>query len=474
MHRPNPIILQRQPVFSLEQLGRIEDAALRILETVGIAVLDDTVLGRLQAGGFGVKDGNRIMIRRELVEEFLDAGRQRNGNEFSDRPREVAPESDEIQVSVSPYPQRVHDLETGRIVPFDTERLIEATRLLDVLELTAPPGCPTDVPPALQPIVQYWVAATNCRQHHPVDPKSHESLPYVMEMADVLGSPMQGLPIYVFTPLTLGSESLACVLKFKDRLSSVWVSDMASLGCATPVSVGDAYALCVAEVVGSAILLAEIIDLPIRWSTRLCPIDLRSMAMVLGSPEDFLLQFANSEVNAYFHGTAWSPAVSGIHTNAKLPDAQACAEKASLMTTGALLGARQFGSAGTLSLDEVFSAEQLLYDLEIRDHVQRLVRGLDGRCDPEECPREVAEGVRQKGFAGLESTLRNYRQTYWHPDLFNRELSAAWEAAGARPLRENAHARIRELLGKHDYELDPARRRELDKIVARAKAQLLG
>ncbi|MBC8458690.1 MAG: trimethylamine methyltransferase family protein [Deltaproteobacteria bacterium] len=149
---------------------------------------------------------------------------------------------------------------------------------------------------------------------------------------------------------------------------------------------------------------------------------LHSMAMVLGSPEDFLLQFANSEINAYFHGTRWYPGIGGIHTNAKFPGVQACAEKSSLMTTGALLGERGFGSAGTLSLDEVFSAEQLIYDLEIKDHVQRLVEGIDGDCDPERCLQDVIEGVQQKTFAGLETTLQNYRHVYWHPRLFNRQF----------------------------------------------------
>ena len=355
-----------------------------------------------------------------------------------------------------------------------TEKLIEATKLLDVLSLSGPPGCPTDVPPPLQPIVQYWVAVNYSRHGRgSVDPKSLETLPYIMEMAEVLGNPLRSLPVYVFTPLTLCSESLKCVLKFKDKLSSVGVSDMSSLGCTTPINIGDAFALCIAEVVGSAILLREIIDLPIHWSIRLCPIDLHSMAMVLGSPEDFLLQFANSEINAYFHGTRWYPGIGGIHTNAKLPGAQACAEKSSLMTTGALLGARGFGSAGTLSLDEVFSAEQLLYDLDIKDHVQRLVEGIDGDCDPKRCLQDVIEGAQQKTFAGLETTLQNYRHVYWHPRLFNRQFFSAWEGEGARTIRQRASAMIRELLSQYEYEPEGELKSELDKILAKAKAEFL-
>jgi trimethylamine:corrinoid methyltransferase-like protein len=305
-----------------------------------------------------------------------------------------------------------------------------------------------------------------------VDPKSAETMPYILDMAEALGHPLESLPIYIFTPLTLGSESLECALKFRNRLRSVSVSDMASLGCTTPIHPGDAFALCAAEVVGAALLLREIIDLPIHWGIRLCPIDLRGLAMSLGSPEDLLLQFANAEVNAFLHGTRWWPAAGGIHTGAKLPSAQSCAEKASLMTAGALLGARHFADAGTLSLDEVFSAEQLLYDLEIRDHVQRLVGGMAGDCDPERCLRDVSDGVEQKTFAGLETTARVHREMYWHPTLFHRQFFSAWQSEGCRSLREIARARLHDLLTQHEYELEGDVRRQVDRIVDRARAAL--
>jgi len=466
-----PLSVQRPPIFSIEQLENIEEAVLRILEKVGIAVLDEEIQKQLLSCGYQMED-NRILINRQLVSEFIDSERKRNGDKFSAGPLTIEPDSSQIRVSVSQYPQWVHDIKTDKIIPFTTERLIEATKLLDVLSLSGPPGCPADVSPPLQPIVQYWVAANYSKHRRgSVDPKSLETMPYIMAMAEVLGNPLRSLPVYVFTPLTLGSESLKCVLKFKDKLSSVGVSDMSSLGCTTPINIGDASALCVAEVVGAAILLREIIDLPIHWSVRLCPIDLHSMAMVLGSPEDFLLQFANSEINAYFHGTRWHPAIGGIHTNAKLPGAQACAEKSSLMTTGALLGARGFGSAGTLSLDEVFSAEQLLFDLDIKDHVQRLVKGIDGDCDPERCLKDVVEGIQQKTFAGLETTLHSYRHVYWQPKLFSRQFFSAWEGEGALTIRQQAHSMIRELLSQYEYELEGELKNELDKILAKAKAE---
>jgi|GEM_PF-430659 len=478
----HPVLVQRPALFSIGQLERMEEAAIRILEQVGIAVLDDTILKQLSSCGFPVK-GNRVFIERELVREFLESERERSSVGATHasplhRPRPIEVHSSQIELSVLGYAQNVHDIETDKIVPFTTDRLIDATKLVDVLSsrgvLWSPPGCPVDVPPPLQPVVQYWVAAVYSRHgRHPVDPKSAETVPYIMEMAEILGHPMRSLPVYVFSPLSLSGESFKCVLKFKEKLSSVSVSDMPSVGCTVPINIGDAFALSAAEVIGSAILVREITGLPVRWSFRPCPIDLRSMAMVLGSPEDFLLQLASSEVNAYFHGTSWYPAAASVHTNAKLPGAQACAEKASLMTAGALLGARWFGYAGTLSLDEVFSPEQCLYDVEIKDHVQRIVQGIDGHCDPERCLRDVREALKERGFVALDTTLEEYRSVYWFPKLFERQFLAAWQGEGSVTIRERAHEMIRELLDKHDYELESELRSELDRILARARAELL-
>ena len=468
-----PFGVRLSAFFDTYQLERIEEAMLRILAEVGIAILDEGILERLTSSGFQ-SNGNRILIGRKPVQEFLDAERTKNGSKFTEEPLPIEPSSHEIGVHIIEYAQWIHDIDSDRIVPLDTERFIGATKLLDVLSVPGHAGCPTDVPPALQPVVQYSVSATYSRHaRRRVDAKSLDAMRYIMEMGDVLGNPLQSLPIYIFSPLTLGSESLKCVMQFKDRLSSVHVSNMPSLGCTAPINVGDAFALSAAEVIGSTILLREIIDLPVGWGFGVFPIDLRTLAMVFGSPEYFLLQLATSEVSAYFHGTGWYPAAGNIHTNAKVPGAQSCTEKASLMTAGALLGARDFGSVGLLSLDEVFSAEQLIYDLEIKNHVQRLVQGIDGGCDPERCLNDVIEGIQQKSFVALDSTVNTYRQFYWHPELFDRQFFSAWEGEGAKTNRQKAHKMIRELLSQHEYELKSELRSELDKIVAQAKAELL-
>ena len=449
---------------------------LRLLDETGLRVLDDGLRATLAERGFRVQ-GERLLIEPSVVREFLAEERRRDDQGLAAGPVVVDDPADEITLYVSPYPQHVHDLPSDRIVPFTVDRLIEATKLLDALfdrgVTSSPPGVPTDVPPALQPVVQYWVAATYSRQGcGPPDPKAEVTFPHVAGMADALGHPIRHLPVYVFSPLTLGGESLRCVLRFRDRLQGIGVNSMPSPGCTAPINVGDAFALSAAEVLGSVILLREALGLPVHWHIAIHPIDLRSMAMVFGSPESTLFELASREVNAHFGGTQWTPWADNMHTNAKLPGAQASAEKASLMTFGALLGGRHFGAAGTLSLDEVFSAEQLLYDIEIKDHVQRLARGLDAATDPDRCLAEVSEGLLAGGFTGLDSTLAAYRDVYWHPQLFDRDFLSAWQARGTPGIRERVRTMAAGLVAQHDYRLPDDQQAEIDRLLAQAKAEL--
>lgn len=468
-----PFGVKREPIFSISQLERIQDAMIRILHEIGIKIHQEKLREIAKQKGFKLK-GDRVVFDREEILSFLEAERSKNGNNFGQS--EFVPSYKPLTMDVSPYPQNVHDFDTDKIVPFTSDRLIEATKLVDVLSergvIASAPGCPIDVPPDIQPVKQYWIGATYCRYgKRPVDAKAIKPMRYVMEMADALGHPIKGLPVYVFSPLNLGSESLDCVMEFRDRLDHVGVSDMLSVGCAGPIRLGDTFAMASAEVIGSAIIVREITGLPVYWSIRICPFDMRNLSMVLGSPEDFLFMLANSEVNGFLHGTRWWQSAGYTHTTAKFPGAQASAEKASLMTIGALMGATHFSSGGTLSLDEVFSAEQLVIDCDIKDHVQRFILGLDVDCDPNLCVEEVKKGL-DRGFVGLDTTLDYYKKQYWHPHLFERSFLPKWIGDGCPDIRKKAQKMVKELISRHDYQLESDLQREIDKIYAYAESNI--
>jgi len=119
----------------------------------------------------------------------------------------------------------------------------------------------------------------------------------------------------------------------------------------------------------------------------------------------------------------------------------------------------------------VFSAEQLVIDCEIKDHVTRMLEGLDGECDPDACVRDVMAGI-EHGFMGLDSSAENYRRLYWHPPLFERRFLGAWQEAGGPDIREQARAEVRRLVVSHEFRLPAELQREIDRIYSRAEREL--
>lgn len=468
------MLLPRPRRLTLDTLARIHEAALRILERIGLRVLAAEVADALsrpsRRAGLRLQDG-RVLFDRALVEEFVAEGRRQSAaDEVQEEP------GSRITLAPCQYATHVQDIDSDQILPFTAERLTEASKLLDTLApmgvISRAPGAPMDAPADLQSLLRYRIQALTCRDgKHPVELTSARAAPYVMDMAEALGHPITTADVYVVSPLTLGGESLRCALAGRDRLKGVWVSNMSSLGATAPIRPGDALALGVAEVIGAAVVAREVVGLPVGWSVRVCPFEPRAVALSLGGPEELLLQWANEEVNAWYHDRSLGPPNGSLHSQAKLPDQQAAAERMGIMLTHALFGTRLFVGIGRLSLDEVFSAEQAVIDLELRDHVQRLVAGMAVDCHPAACFAEVAAGVAD-GFLGLDATAARYSQTYWQPRLFWRGMLAEWRSAAPPDLHARAKAMVREQLSRHEYHLEPELQREVERIWQRANREL--
>ncbi len=169
------------------------------------------------------------------------------------------------------------------------------------------------------------------------------------------------------------------------------------------------------------------------------------MSVTLGGPEEYPLQWACDELNAWYHNRPVGPPWGSLHTQAKLPDQQAAVEHMTGLFTGALFGARVFTGIGRMSLDEVFSPEQAVIDLELRDHVQRLLAEADVGCDPEACLAEAKAGA-EGGFLGLDSTVEQYQQAMTSSPP--RRCGGRWSASTGAPSATSSpeHAGLAHLL----------------------------
>jgi trimethylamine:corrinoid methyltransferase-like protein len=463
----------RPDLITTEESARIHALALRILADIGVEVRHEETLRRLSAAGHR-NQGDRVFFAPAHVEERVDAMRR----QLATHPRKE-PHADDglLHLGVSSYSLFLQDPKTDQVVPYITENLIEMAKFMDSFAGErvhgVPPGIPTDEHPDVQPVAQYRIAALYARQGaSPVDPTSARTVNHLLDMAEVMGEPIRVLPVYVPSPLRFGGESIDVVLACMDRLDAVWVSSMPSTGANAPIQPFAALALAAAEVIGGMLCMEALTDRPVGFHVNIFPFDLRAGAQVFGSPENLLFQMLTMDLNR-FYGHRSDGAPGNIHVMPKVADAQAAAEKAAIMSTGAFLGARHFGSAGTLSLDEIFSPVQLLVDCEIRDWVQRAVRGLDLAASEDEAAwiEEIRAGL-QRGFMGLDSTLADYmlsketldRGLTWYPRFFLRNAIGAWDKAGRPELNDRLRDEVRARIARHDFELDADRRRDVERI----------
>ncbi|RPJ49732.1 MAG: hypothetical protein EHM21_06430, partial [Chloroflexi bacterium] len=445
------------------------------LAEVGLEICTPAYLEILQNAGLRSM-GNRVFFAPGMVDEYVDEMRRliQGWRPAPDSPEDQHRRDDgRITMFASSYSLYVHDLDSGEVVPYTTERLVDMTKFIDSLAEEgvggAPPGIPRDVPPDLQPIAQYRIAARYARQGAtPVDPTSPRTARFIMEMAQVMGHPVRGLPVYIPTPLRLGGESLDVVMACLDQLDHISVSSMPSTGTTAPIHPFGGLALACAELIGGMIAVKILTGKPVTFYANIFPSDLREGSMVFGSPENRLYQMLGSDFNRFY---GWQPgqAPDNIHVMAKLPNCQSAAEKAAIMSLGAFLGARHFSCAGTLSLDEIFSPEQLLVDCEIRDWVQRGLQGVwMGEEAVDDWLAEIRAGV-QGGFMACDSTLDHYRAHTWYPRWFARGAIGPWMSQGQPTLSKRLHAEVRRRIAAHHFELDSDRRRALDAIYSAAE-----
>lgn len=464
------IRLTRPRMLGLDELGRIRETALRVLERHGLRVLDAKVLEAAAQAKLTASDG-RLRFSRRIVEEVLPEPVMRPEMPTSSDPARV-----QLELTVCQYATHLHDPETDAITPLTETDVVEAAKLVDVLAdegvVGGAPGSPQNVSPYLQPVLQYKIQAELCRHGRvPIDPKWVPTVPYVMEMAEVLGHPIRRLPVYMISPLTLGGESLKAVMTFRDRLEGVHVSNMSSVGVTAPIRIAEALALGLAEAVGGSLVVEALTELPVSWSVATIPFDLRAGAMSYGGPEHVLFRWACHEVKAAFQDLKPESGYGVVRSQAKLPGPQAASDKMAGLVSGALVGDRSFDGAGALSLEEVFSAEQAIIDCELRDYVQRLVEGIDGACHAEIASEEIGDGC-YDGYLSLDSTLSGYRDTYWLPRLSERRTLPGWLGARGPDLRARAQALAREKVKQHCYELPSDLRAELERIYRTAKREL--
>lgn len=401
-----------------EYIEKLHKEALMVLKEIGMSVENDLALKLLSQKGLKVT-GTRVFFEPEFVEERL---RQINccfGTANTQPYEEVG---DKIALSPNAMPLYYLNPYTGKTEPMTLVNLVQSAKFIETLKddnfANYVPGVPVDVPEQLSSLTECYIGAEFTSSAGNVDTYyPEETLPYLFEMLEALGQKRYG-GMFVVSPLRLVGSEFDIVVRNIDKFESFGVGSLPAVGISSPIYPDIAWVVAIAEAVGGAVVLHVLCDgkKSVNFYPGLYAFDLRTMAITVSAPEETLMSY-EAYLIARWYGKGF-PYGSSIFTSAKYPGLQAGAEKYLNGGFALALGCRNFSGAGGLSEYDIFSPEQAIFDVEIRNMMERLIKITPAPPDGDWLDI-IREGIAD-GYMNTETTLLNYKDFYSYPKYLDR------------------------------------------------------
>ena len=254
---------------------------------------------------------------------------------------------------------------------------------------------------------------------------------------------------FVVPPMKFAVDALECLRVAVEGGMPVLLLSAGQAGATTPACLAGAVSQAWAECLGGLVYVNAIRPgAPAILGAWPFVSDLRTGAMSGGSPEQGLLSAACAQMGIVFDlpfGTA-----CGM-TDAKLPNFQAGAERASTVLAAALSGANiVYESAGMYASLLGTCPESLLLDNDVLGAALRVTRGIE--VTPETLSFDEIEAVCTGGeghYLGSNRTLQVMQSEYIYPEFSDRSSPNVWEENGRPDPLRKAIRRKRVILDRH-------------------------
>jgi trimethylamine--corrinoid protein Co-methyltransferase len=469
-------------VLSPNDIQRLHEASLHILEKIGVQVPHEDMLARFEEAGAQVdRSAQRVRIPEALIMQSL----RQAGKQFTLYGRDVS------KTATFGAGKRNYNSTAGQALWLDEPGGIRryctladvaaATRFADALENITIPGAMSD-PSEIQ---VNWrcvqVFATQLKNTtKPVTFWYHDraAARFLNEiMVAVRGSSESAtaLPLcYPFlepiSPLRFPFNGIDLLYETAKLNLPVPIGPMAQMGMSAPCSLSGTMAQQNAEIL-AGLCITQLVrpGLPVCYGGICHAFDMRTTQLIFSGPEQAIFGVAMTQMGRHYGLPVY---INVGLTDAKRPDAQAGLEAGVTLAFGAAAGADIFGHMGISGVDQAASLDMLSLQNELIGYVESTLRPLDFSDDA--LGLEVLADVGPGGtLIDTEHTVAHFRQELFFPRLLDRQFYQAWHEGGATSMEQRCSEQKRHLLATHTPEPMPADlEREIDRIVAAAKREL--
>jgi len=481
--RINPITPRlRWEVLSSSEIERIHEATLDILEDPGIRFPSAKALDVLERGGCLVDRATEMArLPRKVVMEAVAAAPRQYVLAGRDPACDMVIDGQHCYLSNDGSGVFVFDRKTGEKRPSTKADAAESARFVDALPNISyywgPVVTSQDVPPQTKSLHDSEAVLTNTTKHYQAVTTVGESAARALvEMASVIVGGTDELrkrPIISFMqcavdPLAHDGPNLEANLVAAEH-------GLASGFMPMPLSCGTAPATLAANLVVqnaealSGVVLLQLAQpgVPCFFAGAPSVIDLKTGGYTGGSPEDYLLAAAATQL-AHFYGLPM--AMGTMATGAKEPGWQAAVDDSLSTFASVMTVADMMNGAGLLDGSKILSYPHMVMECEIYGIVQKVAEGIT--VTDETLALDVIRKVGPNGTFLGEKHTRQHMKEIWRPTIWDRSTYDQWVREGKPGALTRATEIANDILDNYQPEpLPDDVRAELRRIVARADAE---
>ncbi len=467
---PELRIRPRQRVLSDEQIRRIHEASLELMERTGIQVNHQGARELLQDHGCSV-DGLRVRLPARVVEQALRT--VANRVVFYNRAGEQAVDLMEDRTWFGPTVDAYDylDPEDGSRRPFTVDDCRITSSLADALDnftWTMTIGVASDAPPATADRIIARQALTYCEKPLLFCCDNLQAARDIVAMASAIVGGEERLlekpPIVLFNcPIS----PLVYETPLVDRLIYAAEKGLPQVCYSGPQAGATSPATLAGTVVQGSVeslfglVLSQMVrsGTPFVYGAFATIMDMSTSVFSYGAPEMNVMAAALAQMADFYRIPFLG--MSGC-SDAKLPDSQAAAEATFSCLCSALSGANMVHDNGWLDHATLISPEYMVLVNEIIEMVGGYMGGIG--VDDERLAVDVMDEIGPGGNFLMEDHTMKYFREIWYSRLFDRSTMNQWRARGKPEFHERLHEQTEKLMAREPDPLPPETVREIDRM----------
>ena len=466
-------------LLTQEQVEKVHDAALEILEEVGLKVRHEPARELFKKHGCVVEE-ERVKFPRAAVEKY----RRMMPPSFTFHARDpkfdrTIPQDSPVIVTASSAPDII-DPATGaerRATSSDIAQIAHLVNELPGYDVFSISTLADDAPPHQFTISRLYPALKYCLKPIRVTTTDMKDTLSVMELAYIAAG---GKDAYrerpflthhycpVVSPLTMDHLSTENVMFFVKEGLPVYPTIVPNAGLTSPMSMAGTLAQGNAEFLAAAVLMQMVKEgAPTIYATLGTVADMRSGAYTSGAIECGMLHMAFAQMARFYNVPCGG--YIGL-TNSKLNDAQAGYETGMSGIAGLLAGMDMFNIGGLIDALKTFDFAKAVIDDEIAQMMKRMKRGVSFSDDDlgVNLIKEIGPGG---SFITAKHTINRMKTEAVMTKIADRDARTIWEKKGATDIHTRALKKAKEVMANNaapliSPEVDEKIRAEFPGLVA--------